>query len=96
MPEECNRAVVMSPSERQQNIQKIVAWVDAYRERHPREKLFQTSLPELSCFAIGEGYNLLVRQLVNTEYPHGCWQELLTDSTGEIIQLVLDEMPKHG
>jgi hypothetical protein len=85
----------MDATARSQYIQKIIAWVDAYRVKDPPKTLYRVPLPELSCFTLGEGYNLLMRQLVNTVYPHGNWQQLLTDETGEIIQLVLDEMPKH-
>lgn len=95
MPEAQKRVVIMDATQRAQNIQKVLAWVEAYREVHPPGLLHRTPLDELSCFLFGEGYNLLIRQLVNTEYPYGCWQDLHTDETGEIIQLVLDEMPKH-
>ncbi len=33
-------------------------------------------LPELSCEAVGEFYNLVKRQLVNTEEGYGAWREL--------------------
>lgn len=95
MGQQTVQAPVMSVREMQKNLGKIIDWVDEYRLQHNVRSIGREQLPELSCTLVGEGYNLLIRQLVNTEYPYGCWSELTNDTTGEIIQLVLDEMPKH-
>ncbi len=95
MTQQAERVPIMCAKDREQNIVKIRTWVDAFRQRTRVENIGRAPLAELSCFAFGEGYNLLIRQLVNTEFPYGHWSELTNDSTGEIIQLILDEMPKH-
>ena len=43
-----------------------------------RRKIIPTTerLPELSCEAIGEFFNLVERQLVNTREGYGAWSEL--------------------
>lgn len=96
MAQQLERVPVMNAVERERNLTKIREWVDAFRQQYHVKDVGRKRLFELSCEAFGEGFNLLVHQLVNTEYPHGAWRELLTDETGDIIQLVLDEMPKHG
>ena len=80
---------------RQEKIDKITSAVDRYREEHN-----VTPTPgakdELSCFAIGEGHNLLHRQLIPTTNDTGSWETEIHDGTDEVLDLVLEQIEKDG
>lgn len=80
--------------EKEKKIKQIIAWVRKYRKENDI-----TPTPglkyELSCEAFGEGHNLLFRQLVTTPIGKNGWHEIYGDESGEVIELVLEEMKKH-
>ena len=83
----------LSP-ELQKKVLFIQDWVHKHRLKEgivptPGYKL------ELSCFMFGEGKNLLFRQLVPTIDGLNGWQEITQDTSGEVIQLVLDAIAEY-
>jgi len=80
--------------EKEKKIKKIIAWVRNYRKKHSI-KTTPGLKYELSCIGFGEGYNLLFRQLVTTPIGKNGWHEIYGDESGEVIELVLQEMKKY-
>ena len=83
-------AALVVPQDPKSQTQTITDYVNAYRIKHnitptPGRKL------EFSCYAIGEGTNLLYRQLVPTINGDGDWPSL---QDGEIRKLVLEQIAK--
>jgi len=81
---------ISQQKERVSEIARIIAFVEDYRTRY---NIIPTNgyKPELSCYAFGEFYNLLYRQLVLTINGDAGWKEIEND---EIRKGVLEEIKK--
>lgn len=77
--------------ELEEELKYIRDYVNYYREKTGVTKLGFEPLWELSCFSVGEGYNLLYRQLIQTHEGYGGWIEL---KDSDIRKIVLDEIRK--
>lgn len=72
-------------------MQIITGYVEQYRRDYAITPTFGVK-PEFSCFAFGEGYNLLYTQLIPTVTGSGYWQQVEKDP--EILKLVLEQIEK--
>lgn len=75
----------------EKEMQRITSYVHNYRKANNIQPTHGSKM-ELSCYAFGEGHNLLYRQLIPTIDNDGCWDEL---DDPVIRRLVLDEIDKQ-